>query len=397
MIVVISKIKPIYANFCNYLSLWGIVVFFLSDVINNLFYSRIINFSIDYSPSIIIKSLYVAVLLFNISPSFKFSFRNLGLVLYIIAAFFSYFLLWQRIGIVDYFISIKEIVKFVFPFLLFYIFSEYQKKQPKLISYLSNSFILIIILNSIFIWVGFAFEIDLFRTYTKNRFGYCGLFWLGNEATSFYVLANTFLYYKAYFEKTIVKALFFFVTLSSLMLGTKGIIINIFFILFFHIYYNFKKRHISFIFITVALILVFAYISGMFSFFLEIYFEKGFIWMLTSGRIDHLIYRLTDLLSHWNLLNFLFGGHDYSFHYIEMDLFDLFLTFGIIGSIVVLYWYYFYFQLYKLTGNVLVLFYIQIGFVGTLTGHMLNSGVISIYIAFCTMYLLSINKEIGLN
>ena len=109
--------------------------------------------------------------------------------------------------------------------------------------------------------------------------------------------------------------------------------------------------------------------------------------MITSKRNVLLEERLPALFEKWHWYNYLFGGVNPANSLVEMDIVDLFLYGGIIGSLI------YYALLFKTIfafsrNNYLGWFLVsQYFLIGGLAGHVFVSGINAIYLVITSYYL----------
>jgi hypothetical protein len=97
--------------------------------------------------------------------------------------------------------------------------------------------------------------------------------------------------------------------------------------------------------------------------------------------------RVPQVLEKWGFINYLFGGMNPATSLVEMDIIDLFLLGGIIGSLV--YYFMLFNTLFKFQRNNHLAWFLAIQFflVGGLSGHVFNSGLCGTYLALLCIYL----------
>ncbi|QIE59928.1 hypothetical protein G5B37_10230 [Rasiella rasia] len=204
-----------------------------------------------------------------------------------------------------------------------------------------------IIVNSILIFVGFLFELNLFNTYYGfgKRFGVNGLILRSGAGTYIYWIA-LFYYATECFvlnKKKIIPLVIVF--LASLLLGTKAIFLAIMFIaIFIWTTYNGHKNKLHWVGITVATVVAIVYFKDGLVWVLSksdslnvVYQERGWFSAMVSLRDQHLLEELLPLVQEkWTWRNYLFGG-GYDMHFrSQFGVLDLLYFFGIIGSVVYL-------------------------------------------------------------
>lgn len=372
-----------------------VILFFIGDAVTTVLYKQGMEF---YRFSLIIRMFFEILCLgYLIINAKKYVSVNKALILIICLSFFYfigndiYFLNTGDMNIVENIILLN---KYLFFFIVYYFIYMIFKDSDTNLRKLFNLYETIIILNSILIFIGFIFKIDFLKSYGDFRFGYKGLIFAQNEVSLFYLIAFFYSIYKFRYENKII--LLLVVLVASFLLGTKVgmFLIPSITLMYFMFFY---KRWISSISITLlGLILLFFIINVKMliheSFTLLIknkafayviyHFQYGdFMTALFSGR-NNLLYSkfIPDIKENWNIINYLFGGTNLLRAGTEMDLFDLFLSFGIMGSLLYLY------LLYKVIifknkywfSFILFIVYLITAF---LSGHFFTSALNSTYLA----------------
>ena len=125
----------------------------------------------------------------------------------------------------------------------------------------------------------------------------------------------------------------------------------------------------------------------MITYYFESAQSKGILNMLSSDRIDMLINRLPNQLNQWNAINYLFGKPLVtSGNQVEMDLFDLFLFFGMAGSIFYFWLIKQYFSVY-FKDSYLLFSLLTMLLVSLLSGHYIYSPINFVYLAIALKYI----------
>lgn len=271
-------------------------------------------------------------------------------------------------------------LKYLFPIGLFGFFLV-QPTTPKL--KLLNLFEYLLVVNSVLIIVGLIFEIEHFRTYTGERFGYNGLIVTSSASTYLYIIGMC--YFLARYQKDIVRNWrFWLIALSSLVVGTKSIVLALAAISLFYIvkYVRSKKYKRSLMAIIIAVILSFGY----YLFFINPLFQsltqtEGLLTSFLSLR-DQLFmeYTLPYIQENWGVWNYFLGGVSNFELRPQMALFDMLFFWGIIGSLAYSYFYvrsFFQFEF----NNVLTYFImILILLIAFLAGNFFYNASVVIYL-----------------
>jgi len=253
--------------------------------------------------------------------------------------------------------------------------------------------------NSLAIIIGFLFKIQLFSSYNPQaindafeaRFGYKGLLYGINEVTGIYFLGVAYSYREIFHYGKNKYVLLALLLGASLLTGAKGCLISA---CLLSIYYLFKYKRILFYSvvgpITLAGILYLIKIDliDQLSSMLNIYLTldgttpfNAFLTYFMTGRNLYIEYNWSYMLSHWNVLNYIFGD---GILYSETDLFDLYYFFGF-GSLIYLYGYVKLIFYRKTNPDIkyIFLFLLLIALTG---GHLIRSGVFPV---FFSLYLIT--------
>lgn len=204
-----------------------------------------------------------------------------------------------------------------------------------------KGFIWFLLISSLFILIGLAFNINLFKSYFRSsgsRFGYSGFLLYHHEIGYIYFIFLNILYYNFKKKRNYLNiVLLLFIMIVALFTGTKK---TLFLILFFYSYIivdNIKniKRLLAVIFSAILGVVLFSdLIKKYFLFFYEIYQEKGVLSSFLSYRDLLLTENLYPYIyNNDSFFNLLFGWPEFRNHRSEMEFFDLFLFFGLSGIV----------------------------------------------------------------
>ena len=147
-----------------------------------------------------------------------------------------------------------------------------------------------------------------------------------------------------YYKNQILKHknhLIFFATLGvSLLIGTKRIYFFLALLFLFHLYRvrkRFNLKSLLLVITTIAIGFIFKskltdLFMSKFGIFVQVYHKKGLLASILSYRDTTLTKTINDVvLPHWDFFNVFVGGIDYNIIRPEMDIFDLFFFFGLLG------------------------------------------------------------------
>ncbi len=258
-------------------------------------------------------------------------------------------------------------------------------------SVIFKTLLLIISIQTIIVFIAIVFDLNVFRTYGGSRFGFSGLLYAQNEATFYYALASLFTF--KYWQNTqnrYILILLIGVFLSLFLLGTKSVFIfTSSFFVFLGFYYQLYRK--SYFWIGGVVILVissfFLYKLGVVEYYVSQANEKGWLYMITSMRNVLIAERLPVVFENWHWYNYLFGGVNPVTSFVEMDIIDLFLYGGIVGSL--LYYLLLFKTIFSFSKNNYFGWFLvfQYFLIGGLAGHVFASGINAIYLAITSYYL----------
>lgn len=253
-------------------------------------------------------------------------------------------------------------------------------------------------INFILIILGVIFDIDVFKTYAQNRFGFDGLIQMNSHASYIYGFALIYVLYNFLQTKKLTLD-FWIVFISGILIGTKTlyllyVLIGIYFIYYFKLH----KKPVFYIITVLILsqILVFnTMLSQLFeTFFLasfKIYHECGFWAAITSTR-NVLLTQTLDLAFnyYWTIPNYFIGGSFFNVIRTEMAFVDLFLFWGIIGMTYYFWLYYKYIIVNFMSHPFLKFAIVSILICAFFGGNFFTNAVIAIHIiVFSNFFMLN--------
>ncbi|WP_299824556.1 hypothetical protein [uncultured Pontibacter sp.] len=381
----------------------ALVLFFISDVLNRI----LIYYEFDFSASLYVRGFYELVFISIIAVYSNRSRTSFFITILILFCFFAAGIIAFSLNYPDDFNTLFHLSvfnKYIFVFIIYQAINSLKNKPTyidNLVALLENIFVL----NSVIVIIGAAFQIDLLRSYPGERslrFGYIGFIPAVNEATLFYLIGLSLAYYRRYILNIETKK-FYVIVVASLLLGTKAIYLIIVSLLLLHLARTSKFKTKVYV-ISTILILAFAvklYLGTpdaqvRFNLFYRLANEYGIMSMLLSSRDILLQTRFLANTDYWGIVNYLFGGQNQLRFLIEMDLFDMMLFFGIIGSI--LYLSLFFSSLFTFKKNrYFNLYFILIYFtIAALGGHFFASALNALYLALAVLYIKSSQKSVPL-
>lgn len=288
-------------------------------------------------------------------------------------------------------------IKHIYIFVLFFGFKKLAKEDSLTSLFLALKIIFLFVFASIIL--GFIFDIPEFRTYGSNRFGYGGV--LSKPSVTTYFIIMAFLFFEIFKKKFKYSYVYLLLcVLCTLISGTKA---SLLFLVFFFVYKflskDFKLNRTQLI---VGLVSMFAIIISVFVFmkstlqntyneFYKLYENEGVISALTSFRSRKFMEAVEIYSQEWSWLNYLFGGKTGYYLNVEFDFVDLFIFFGIVGSIIYLWLYYkIIFKFYLSQYGILIIGLLT---VSALSGQFFYNTNITLFFAPMSVLLIKWRKN----
>lgn len=201
----------------------------------------------------------------------------------------------------------------------------------------------IFLINSLLAWLGYFFELNIFRTYghiqnldegwIDQRFGYDGLLLEQNNATYFYIIGFVCTYWLYKYKK--LNAIFvMFGFISCFIVGTKSLYAAIGLI---SVLLLVKSRKMRILLGGVSLFILILYItlnSEIFSLF-----NYNTLNSILSGRLNNFTLHISPLISKFGFSEYIFGiqGAEPSKYLVEMEVVDLMVFFGVVGTVLYIF------------------------------------------------------------
>jgi hypothetical protein len=373
----------------------ALIVFFVSDGLNKLLYLITENDTPFFSPSLFSRMIFEAIaVIFILVRLDKKRFIFVELVFFLFAMYaigmFIYLINYQFDF--RYFYHLSLFNKYMFAFIVY--FFIYKLREDQLIEGLMSICETIFRVNSIFAIIGAVFKIQLFKSYVffDYRFGYNGIIPAVNESSLFYFIALSYLYYKKFILKRKL-GFSYAIILAAFLVGTKAVYLFIVVLIIFHLIRvsTLKARIMAICGIAVIttgfIWWYFSSNSQVITYFKYLINTRGLFSGLVSGRDEYLRTKFFDNIQLWNPVNYLFGGQDQLHFLIEMDLFDLFLYFGVVGSFLYLLLFFksiFSIDLKKKFNLFFVVTYFALAALG---GHFFVSALNSLYLVIFCLFI----------
>ena len=321
----------------------------------------------------------------------------LGIIILLCGFLIGQYFLSLRFKDLLFFENFNTLFKYFFPLIISLIALNIINSEQNPTT-LFKYYRLIIILNSCLLSLGFLFNIEVLSTYSGPwRFGYDGLIFAQNEASYIFIFAITTVYFRRFYLN--IKEFFFWIVLiPSIIVATKAVYLFLILLLLFHVYKRISLKNLLAFGVFTNVFGYFLFSSAINKIFINSYnvfmymYEKEGLWgALLSGRGAYISEKLKPLIfEYWSIPNFIFGGQDVVSHYIEMGFIDLFLFFGIFGSILYLYIFYSIFKMIAFPRDFKLFFGISLAIIVATAGHFFESGIAGLHFIF----LLIINRNL---
>lgn len=288
--------------------------------------------------------------------------------------------------------SINVFLKFIFLILVLE-FANNLTSPEKLKRRLFNIFEWVMLLNSLFIFMGALFSIKVFNTYQGSRFGYNGFFDAVSTGSYAYII-TLFYFLLAYKSKVVRNWKFIFIFISCFFIGTKAVYVSMVFTLAYIIItatIPYKKTIITgTAILSIAAGYFFFFRYGIFNLIRE---SDGLISAMLSYRNELLIKStLPYIQEKWGWFNYLFGGVSNFDLRAQMELVDVFFFWGLLGGSF--YWIVFYksFIPFKLTKTgIIFVFFLM--FIVLLAGNFFTYSFVSLLLLVLRFILEDNSKE----
>ncbi len=365
-----------------------ITLFLVLDVINFII-DKNVGLELDNGISVYGKAFVEIIAIIYILYSRKFYLDLLGIAVLMLLPVIGYILTVgvSQVQYNDIYIILRESNKYIFSMLLFLYFSLLKIQWRFVFSLIE----IIFLMCATIVLIALVFNLDYFYTYGYGRFGYKPPFAAQNEITFFWMIGITYFGYK-YVNKrqnrTLLKLLL--IITAAISLGAKAILLFVIcfflYLIFFHLRISILKK-ILFLTIIITAIVSYVYISNSYYFFLDLYKDHGLLYVITSKRNVLIEERMLPLVNDWSGMNYLLGGLFSNIPLVEMDLIDVLLFYGIIGTLLYVLLLKRTIFNFKINCTICIFFVIQFVLIGGLAGHIFPSGLNAIYLAILCLLL----------
>ena len=281
--------------------------------------------------------------------------------------------------------SIVILSRYLFFFILSLAFYDFGW-DPDFVRKCKSIFETFLFINSILIFTGFVFDLDVFSTYdplgeinsAEQRFGYKGLLYGGNDVAVIYLIGVAYLFRQTFKYGEAKLLLLLFVCITTLFTGTKAawagtILISLYFV------FKYKTQLIvPGIIVTLvgaSFVNWAAFKERYLTVLIERYKSSDLITFIMTNRNEYILKNFEFMNSKWTTLNFITGD---AYLFSETDFIDLYFFFGL-GVFLYLYIYTrIFFIKDKSVDNIfLFLVLMLMGFIG---GHFIQSTTVSLFL-----------------
>lgn len=323
-----------------------IVIFFLGDVGRNLAMASESSF-IRYTAVSKAVVLFMYAVVFGLNFKFYLSQLRARNWIIAIAALIIIFLVSQLTGdfenhkwdgIQNNLVYLSRFLFLPVTFLLFFPLLKITDRTSRLF----RVFEVFFLINCVLIILGAFFDVESFRTYDIfTRYGYMGIYNSNNQASYYFILMMIFYYH--YWTKGSKPFKLIFVIFCSLLLGTKKIylFLPLLFAYDFLRYKRYTNKWLMTAIVSMSIVVylfrdkILAFMEQHFNALVVLQQKKGWLSMLSSTRDANLQETYQNVVvGKWQWYNYLIGGADFYNNRSEMELFDIFFFFGLLGLII---------------------------------------------------------------
>lgn len=275
-----------------------------------------------------------------------------------------------------------QVNNYLFIFLFVAVFNKYSQKER--LSYeLVNILKAFVYINTIFVILGILTKNHIFYSYPfSERVGYVGLFTSPGYLQYIYMILIIFLYKKYIYTKKI-KELLLFIGIT-LIIGKKGVLLflGILFIIHFCFVHKYKFifRTITIFGILISSVLmkdIILFAIKIFPFWESIYLNYGIKSLLLSYRDVLFNEGMLFIDNNWQIINYFIGGDDVT-NRVELDIVDLYMFFGALGTI--LYIFFLRVNFFRSSSYIDTMLVLSIFTVASLSGGLLNNVNLMMYL-----------------
>lgn len=358
----------------------SLILFFSVEAINKLFFFQ------EYETFIaqkIIKGMAafaMGIYLLFFKPKWLWGFLGLLLCFAIGQFFLTYS--FSKISFVGY--------SRYFFFILWIIFTSLPIISVHKFRRLEKVFETLILINNIFIFLGVIFQWGFLSTYHEERFGYNGLFMASSNSTYFYLISLIY-YLNKYKNQVFTKTNWWITIAASCFIGTKSIYLSVLLIFIYLSFLFIKNKQTK---ILISTVLFFMGIVGMYIFFSTNIFtaiikENGWLTAILSTRDQQLLQTtLPYIRENWNVFNFFVGGIGSPVIRPQLEYVDLFLFFGLIGTILYLYLFIKYYFTFPIEFKIILPCFLLLFAVTCISGNFFYNASVPVYFVVLKCFLL---------
>ncbi len=297
----------------------------------------------------------------------------------------------------------KEVLKTVFSFSFVFFLYEYLKHLRKRdIIFIFNFFKFTLLLVCFAIIIGAIFSFSFSKTYINPRFGFSGLLYPSSFSSYFMITSTLILYFYNKNIKKISPVFIIITILSSLLIGTKAVyfFLMVFLLMLFITHKTYKNKIVmsaialGSIFTAINYNVFKTFLINKFQMLYRLYLEENTLTFLLSFRNLSFQNAKVYISENWNIVNYLIGGINRKKTLVEMELIDIFLSLGVIGLIILVFFYYKILLKPIPFNNVNIVLFGTLFCVIILMGNSLKSITLSYILSF--LYVIAIKNPLYL-
>jgi len=287
-------------------------------------------------------------------------------------------------------------------FMFYFLGTSFYATPPQKRKYFFKAYEFVILTAFTSIVLGFLFNIQIFSTYSGERFGYSGIIPRANESSVFWLIA--LFYSMAVLVREKRKFLLVCCCIACVLVGTKALLLLLIMVLPIFVWKFYPKYGKLFCLFSlmIAVVLFKIYITPV----LDILGEKEGMQKIiqpieilmnsdnysyamssvSSGRFsmegEVRVYDRIDLnLAYWQPINYLLGG---MFIGTEMEIFDIPMKFGFVGVILLIYGYYLVVE--RIHNSFRRFFITFILILAIFSGHVFDNALCTTYLCLFVLY-----------
>jgi len=271
------------------------------------------------------------------------------------------------------------------------------KQKEKALKYME----VVILINYILAIIGYVFSIKYFKTYFGGRFGYDGLLMKSSYSSYLNIVALFYGFHKFFVLKKMKFYFILIVVIGAILSGTKSSLLALFLIVTYILYVKKVYKNYLFLGVVASILFLAIYFNQNILLFLQknlevfgpIIEEHGYLTAILSYRDIILMSELMPYVTeNWSVVNYLFGGMGKILIKSGLEIIDLFYFFGLVGSIIYLYFFKNVFFPEKKSKEV-IYFCVIIVIISSFGGNFFYNSSLAIFLCGIKFYFESYNDN----